>query len=128
MGAYMGAASPAVPAPADPGAAFVYSVDFALAPNGVDSNVIRVSNQDFRVHFLVARSDGPFTCLISNGSSRRPLSNIPVRSENLFGTAQQPMPLIVPLLFPVGQGIQVQVTDVSGAANNISIGFIGVEV
>lgn len=114
----------------DPGLFFVYAVETAgaLAGNGAVTLAIQVLDHSFRVWYLVATSTGAFTALISDLGGKRPFSNIAVHSANLFGTAQNPFPLVVPYVFQKRGQIAVALTDLSGAGNTIRLAFVGAEV
>jgi hypothetical protein len=122
------APAPAAPAPiADPGMHFTYGIDqLALAGNAQAAPQVQVVNHSFRASFLVALSTGPFSCRLRVGD--RYLSNIAIHSDNLFGTAQAPMPLLAPIAVDKNDLIIFEITDLSGAPNDIRIALIGVEL
>jgi len=125
LGAIPGAA-PAMPQ-VDPGMHYTYGVEaLPLGANAQVARQIQVVNHSFRANFLVAQSDGAFSCRLRVGD--RYLSNIPIHSGNLFGTAANPMPLLVPISATKNDIIIFELQDLSGAPNNIRIGLIGVEL
>lgn len=134
----MGATAPtanaagAVPAPAlqpvqDPGMHYTYGVEqLALAAGAAAAPQFQVLNHDFEADFMVVISTGAFSAQIRIGD--RYLSNIPIHSANQFGTAQNPMPLLAPLTIRKNDIVIIQLLDLSGALNDIRIGFIGREL
>jgi hypothetical protein len=59
----------------------------------------------------------------------RLLSSAAVRSANLIGTAQFPVPIFPAVYVPAGGRIGINsITDLSGAQNTIQIVFIGVRL
>jgi len=90
----------------------------ALAAGGNTSQFnVNINDANFNGLLLMANSTGPFSTMMIVGG--RAFSSGPVHSANMWGTAQQPMKLSLPMTFPVGTVIQVTMTDLSGAANNI---------
>ena len=61
-------------------------------------------------------------------SSDRQLMNIPVHSSNFMGTAQRPAPLRKPLLLPANTTISFDITDLSGASNQLWLTLSGFKV
>lgn len=86
---------------------------------------VSIQNGDFKLLFLVGLSDGAFTCQLSDGKTRT-FSDKEVHRDNLFGTAQNPMPWLTAYTFKKGALLGVQLSDISGANNNIRLGFTGV--
>lgn len=112
----------------DPGMHYTYGVEELPLGAGAQAAVqFQVLNHDFEADFLVVVSDGAFTCQIQISGSRY-LSNIPIHSGNQFGTAQNPMPLLVPLRLKKNDIVILTLKDLSGANNNVRIGFIGREL
>ncbi len=114
---------------ADPGLFFIYEGGpFVLAGNAVQNgNSIQVLDKDFRWQFAVAISTGAFTVFIRDSQRKRPFSNQAVHSSNIFGTAQNPFPILVPWTFRKRGSILFDLADISGAGNTIRVAFIGVE-
>lgn len=113
----------------DPGLFFVYELTFALAANDVSKPFsLNILNNSFKWMFAMAVSTGFFTVKLSDGSSQRPFSNQEVHVNNLFGTAQNPFPLLTPYTFIRKGQIQAIASDLSGAPNNVRIAFAGVEL
>src|SRR5260370_3332038 len=112
----------------DPGLFFVYELTIALGANQAgfiaSQNIL---NKDFKWMFGMAVFTGAFSTQISDGSTQRQFSNQQVHVNNLFGTAQNPFPLLTPYVFNQKGQIQSIVSDLSGAGNNIRLAFAGVE-
>jgi hypothetical protein len=113
----------------DPGLFFVYEFTFALLANAVSvQNSLNILNNDFKWMFAMVVSTGFFTVKLSDGSSQRPFSNQEVHVNNLFGTSQNPFPLLTPYTFRKKGQILAVASDLSGAPNNIRMAFAGVEL
>jgi hypothetical protein len=113
----------------DPGLFYVYELTFALAGNAANQqNSVQIKARSFRWMFAIATFTGVFTTQLSDGSSQRQFSNQQVHVNNLFGTAQNPFPLLTPYVFKKLGTIQAISSDLSGGANNIRIAFAGVEI
>lgn len=113
----------------DAGQFFVYELTFALAANAVSQLfTLNMLNFAFRWIFGMSVSTGFYTVQLSDGSTNRPFSNQEVHVSNIFGTAQNPFPLLTPYTFQQKGQIQAKASDLSGAANNVRIAFAGVEV
>lgn len=113
----------------DPGQFFVYELTFALTANQVSGQFsVNIVNRPFRWMFAMAVSTGFFTAKLSDGSTQRAFSNQEVHVNNLFGTAQNPFPLLTPYTFQRKGQIQAIASDLSGAPNNVRLAFAGVEV
>jgi hypothetical protein len=107
----------------NPGREFTYELG-PLAVNGqatLQAQSVQVLNRPFRWMMAVAVSTFPFTAQISDSRDQRPFSNQPVHSSNLWGTAQNPMPLLTPFRFNKNSNILGTVTDLGGG-----FGFAGV--
>jgi hypothetical protein len=113
----------------DPGLFFVYELTFALAANDVSKPFsLNLQNYNFKWMFATAVSTGFFTVKLSDSSSNRPFSNQEVHVNNLFGTSQNPFPLLTPFTFKRKGQIQAVASDLSAAPNNIRLAFAGVEL
>jgi hypothetical protein len=113
----------------DPGLFFVYEFTFALLANAVSvQQSLNILNNDFKWMFAMVVSTGFFTVKLSDGSTARPFSNQEVHVNNLFGTSQNPFPLLTPYTFRRKGQILAVASDLSGAPNNIRMAFAGVEV
>ena len=114
----------------DPGLFFVYEMGpLALTANQVTTNnSVQILDRSFRLMMMTAISTGPFAIQILDSRNKRPFSNQLVHSSNLFGTGQNPFPLLTPFVFERRGSILANITDLSGANNSIRIDFIGVEL
>lgn len=112
-----------------PGLFFEYGQQFNLTPNQtLFQQAISILDAPFRWLFAVAQSTGAFTAQIFDGANKRPFMPTQLHNSIVFGTAQNPMPVIVPYVFQQRTSILVTLTDLSGANNAVWIGFIGAEV
>lgn len=73
-------------------------------------------------------STGDFLTFMRVDNSDRQLMNIPVHSAALVGTGERPAPLHKPLLLPANTTISFDVTDLSGAANDVYFYLHGFKV
>jgi hypothetical protein len=113
----------------DPGLFFVYEFTFALAANDVSKPFsLNIGGYDFKWMFAMVVSTGFFTALLSDSSTSRPFSNQEVHVNNLFGTSQNPFPLLTPFTFRKKGQILAKASDLSGAPNNVRMAFAGVEL
>ena len=113
----------------DPGLFFVYEFTFALVANALHvQNSLNILNNDFKWMFALAVSTGFFSVQLSDGSTQRQFSNQEVHVNNLFGTSQNPFPLLTPYTFKRKGQIQAVASDLSGAPNNVRLAFAGVEL
>lgn len=113
----------------DAGQFFVYELTFVLAANAVSvQNTLNILNRAFRWIFGMAVSSGFFTVKLQDGSTQRAFSNQEVHVNNLFGTAQNPFPLLTPYTFQKKGQIQAVASDLSGAQNSVRLAFAGVEL
>ena len=117
------------------GSFYTYGLDFNLLANATQLGSILVQqNKDFRWLFAVAQRTGAFTFLLDiNGNQYQTLFNSQgvqsgagLHDQNFWGTsANNPLPLPIPILIPAYNRLNVNVTDVSGAPNTINMSFIG---
>lgn len=111
------------------GLQFTYALDpVVLGAGGVGVAQVQILDNDFKALFLVATSTGRFLSQIVDGASKRQWSNAQVIDTLMWGTAQNPMPLLQPYVFGRRGQIQVNLTDISGAGNTVRLAFIGVEI
>jgi hypothetical protein len=112
---------------ADPGHHYTYGPGTQIVGAGLTVPVqFQILNHDFEADFLVATRTGAFKARIQIGD--RYLSNVPIVDVNHFGTAQNPLPLLSPLQLKRNDVVIITLTDISGAANTIDLGFIGREI
>jgi len=107
----------------DAGREFTYELGPLVIVGGSSQTAqsVQVLNHSFRWMMALASSTFPFTAQISDSRDQRPFSNQPVHSSNLFGTAQNPMPILTPFIFNKNANILATVQDLGGGS-----GFIGV--
>ncbi len=114
----------------DPGLFFVYELTIALNANQLlnPGPSLNILNNDFKWMFAMAVGTGAFAVQLSDGSTQRQFSNQLVHVNNLFGTAQNPFPLLTPYVFKKKGQIQASIQDLSGAGNSVRLAFAGVEL
>lgn len=71
---------------------------------------------------------GDMLLFMRTDSSDRQLMNQPVNSNNFLGTAQWPSPLRKPFLIPANTTLSFDLTDISGAQNQIWLTLAGFKV
>lgn len=107
---------------------------YAMPPTQVAGNavlntaIVINADADFQAIWLIANSTGAFNCIFSDGSTGRQFMSTAVRNTNLFGTAQNPFPMLPPYVFKRQGSIILQLTDVSGAPNTIQVVFSGKKI
>jgi hypothetical protein len=77
---------------------------------------VNINDHSFNGVSLMATSTGAYSTTMTIGG--RSFSSGPVHSSNMWGTAQLPFNLKLPMVFPKGTVVQITFTDLSGAANN----------
>jgi hypothetical protein len=79
---------------------------------------INVNDHNFNGLQLLAQSTGKFLCqIVVNG---RAFTSAPTHSDNMFGNAQLPFNLALPMTFPRGTVVQITMYDISGAQNVVN--------
>jgi hypothetical protein len=113
-----------------PGLFFEYEMGpIALGANGQVSNFsVQILDRSFKWMMLTGVFTGAFTILIKDSRNKRPFSNQQIHCNNMIGTATNPFPLLTPFVFERRGSILADLTDLSGNANTIRLGFIGVEL
>lgn len=100
-----------------------------LAANGTAVNSIRISaDSAFIAMSIRGTSTGDYLAFMRQDASDRQLMNIGVNSNALVGTAERPAPLHKPLLLPANTTISFDLSDLSGAGNNIWFTLAGFKV
>jgi hypothetical protein len=102
-----------------------------IAANSTVQQSIKISaDSAFVAKTVRGASTGNYLIFFRMDSSDRQLMNAgePVINTALVGTAQRPAPLEKPLLLPANTTISFDVTDISGAANDIYYTFAGFKV
>ncbi len=101
----------------------------AITANGTIQNSIRISaDSAFIACSIRGTSDGDYTCFMRQDASDRQLMNMAVNSNALVGTAERPAPLHKPLLLAASTTISFDVTDLSGATNQVWFTLAGFKV
>lgn len=107
----------------NPGREFTYELG-PIPLNGqatTQASSVQVLNRPFRWMMALAVSTFPFTSQISDSRDQRPFSNQPVHSSNLWGTAQNPMPLLTPFRFNKNSNILATLTDLGGGFGTVGV-------
>ncbi|MCC6752045.1 MAG: hypothetical protein IT371_30615 [Deltaproteobacteria bacterium] len=76
---------------------------------------------DMEIVKLMSVSTGRFSALITDTWTNRQYMNKPVSSNMVFGTSQLPFGLYETIFLPATTSLAVQVTDMSGAPNDVRI-------
>lgn len=101
---------------------FVGAAINAAALNGV---TCQVTGRPFRWMFALAKSTFPFTSQTKDAGSGTGRSFCPqqlqVHSQNFWGTAEHPLPLVTPYVFDLNVQITIDVTDLVGAVGTCGV-------
>ena len=101
----------------------------AIAANSTVLNNIRISADSAFIAISVrGTSDGDFTAFVKQDASDRQLMNIAVNSNAYMGTAERPGYMHKPLLLPANTTISFEITDLSGATNQLWFTLAGFKV
>lgn len=112
-----------------PGLYFTYGQLFTLtALQSLSQQTISILDAPFKWLLAVAQSTGAFTVQIADGKNKRPFMPTQLHRDVVFGTAQNPMPVLTPYVFEQRSNILVSLTDLSNANNSVWLGFVGVEL
>lgn len=113
----------------DPGLQFGYEFVFNLTANqALTGQSLLIQDRDFKWIFFTGFSTGAFQVMIKDGGSgKRPFMNQQVHSTSILGNGQNPHPLLSPWVFNKQGSIVIDITDLSGANNNVRLFFEGVE-
>lgn len=77
----------------------------------------------------MATSDaGVFSTELTDSATNRPFQNLPVNSENQWGTAQRPGLLEIPIIFERRGTIQIRLTNRVAGANIVQLAFGGYDL
>jgi hypothetical protein len=106
----------------NPGREFTYELGPNVLAGGatLQASSVQVLNRAFRWMMAVAVSTFPFATQVSDSRDLRPFSNQPVHSNNLWGTAQNPMPLLTPFRFNKNANILATITDLGGGSGTVN--------
>ena len=102
-----------------------------IAANSTVQQSIKISADSAFVACSVrGASLGSYLAFFRTDSSDRQLMNAgePVVNVALVGTGQRPAPLHKPLLLPANTSISFDITDISGAPNDVYFTFAGFKV
>lgn len=100
-----------------------------IAANTTIQNSIKITaDAAFVAMDMRATVQGDLLAFMRTDSSDRQLMNQPVNSNNLFGTGQWPSPLRKPFLIPANTTLSFDLTDISGAQNQIWLTLAGFKV
>jgi hypothetical protein len=111
-----------------PGLYYAYGITTTLGANASQQLAISILNAPFKWIFSTSVQSGPFTVSLADAKNQRQFFNTPLHYELVFGTAQNPFPVLNPWTFDQNGVIQINLTDLSGASNTIWLGFIGVQL
>lgn len=101
----------------------------AIAANSTAQNNIKISaDAAFIATSIRGSSDGDYSMFMRMDASDRQLMNIQMHSSILMGTAERPGWLAKPLLLPANTTISFDISDLSGATNNLYFGLSGFKV
>ncbi len=100
-----------------------------IAANATVQNSIKITaDAAFVAMDVRGVVNGNMLIFMRTDSSDRQLMNQPVHSNNFLGTAQRPAPLNKPLLIPANTTLSFDLTDLSGAQNEIWLTLSGFKV
>jgi len=107
----------------DPGVEYTYEMGPLSLIGGQTQSYesVQVLNYDFRAMFLMAVYLFPFTSQIVDSKTGQQFSNQQVHNLNLWGTAENPMPVLTPYVFRKGSQIQVNITDLGGGSGTAGV-------
>ncbi len=101
----------------------------AIAANTTVQQSIKISaDSAFVAMSIRGASTGDFAIFMRTDASDRQLMNQAIHSAAIMGTAERPGPLHKPLLLPANTTISFDVTDLSGATNEVYFAFAGFKV
>lgn len=120
--------APAPPAPAkapyEEFAVYQYSVSLVANQSLLDQGVPIDSDSDFVAAKIVGSKTGDYELNIRLPDGRRICSAM-VRDSIVVGVAQFPVPIVPHVYAPAASHIGIDIHDLSGAANDVVIAFIG---
>lgn len=85
----------------------------------------RGTEGDAALYYLTAESSGQFAVRLESNVLDRKLMNRPVESSLIFGHGNLPAVLTEPLFVPSSSSINIELTDLSGSSNTVSLVAIG---
>lgn len=106
---------------------FDYSTGLlSVTANGTRSYSLNIGmDAHFLVEQLVASRTGACLITIKDGSTDRQWMDRAAHIDNLFGSAIHPHVLLAKRFVTRGAPISIGITDLSGAANTVELGFVG---
>ncbi len=100
-----------------------------ITANGTIQNSIKISaDAAFIAMSVRGASLGDYTAFMRMDASDRQLMNEAVNSSAFMGTAERPGPLHKPLLLPANTTVSFDITDISGATNELYLTLAGFKV
>lgn len=111
-----------------PGLFYTYGILITLAANQAQQQTLNILNAPFKWIFATSNQTGAFTIQLADAKNLRQFFNTPLHNALVFGTAQNPFPVLNPWTFDQNGAIQINITDLSGAANTVWLGFVGVQI
>jgi hypothetical protein len=86
------------------------------------------ADSNFMCLWLIANSTGAFQFSWQDNATGRSFTNGLLNNVNIFGTAQQPFPMLPPYTFQQQGSIGVTLGDFSGATNVVQLTFTGKKI
>jgi hypothetical protein len=101
-------------------------VPVSLAGNGTGDFRCKLGNDaQFEAYGVCAVSTGNFEMIVSEVKTKQTIMNGAITRDNGIGDARFPMIFPEPYLIPAGCYLEVTLTDLSGAPNDIFLTFFG---
>lgn len=108
---------------------YQYAVNVALAGNDIQVATIRIdADSDFLIRKIVSTQGGAYTLKISDSGAKDYWFDNEQTNGNVAGTAQYPNFLARPRMVVRNSTINVEVRDLSGAANAVQLVLEGAKV
>ncbi len=105
---------------------FQYGGTKDLTAGALDTLNLQIqADAHFEVHKMLARATGSFQAKVTDSGTGKSWSDTYVRRGNFAGVAQRPKVLTFPKLILPNTVIQVELQDLSGAANTIRLALEG---
>jgi hypothetical protein len=101
----------------------------AIPASGTIQNSIKISaDAAFIGCSIRGASDGDYLAFMRMDASDRQLMNQPIHSSAFMGTAERPGPLHKPLLLPANTTVSFDITDLTGAQNQLYLAIAGFKI
>jgi hypothetical protein len=108
---------------------FQYTANQSLAGNASGTVQTRIqADSNFVIRKMLALSTGNFQIRLSDTASGSLWQTDFIQRDNILGNAQYPAKLSKPRLVKRNSAIQVELTDLSGAPNDIQVVFEGAKI